>query len=55
MAEDDVEGWRKILTRFKDSKVELGTRKLYSNLAKSKQVLINIYNYYNIINYAVDS
>ena len=40
MAEEDVEGWRKLLLKFKDSKVEIGTRKLYSNINKLKQLKI---------------
>lgn len=39
LAEEDVEGWRKLLLKFKDSKVEIGTRKLYSNINKLKQVI----------------
>jgi len=50
LAEEDVEGWRKLLLKFKDSKVELGSRRLYSNMKKLKHVFnLNLKNYDEIL------
>jgi enolase len=34
----DTKAWVKLLTKFKDSKVKFGSRKLYNNLESTKKL-----------------
>ena len=34
---NDIIGWNKLLTKFKDSKVKIGSRRVYSTLEKAKK------------------
>jgi len=38
LSSSDLKGWQKLLTKFKDSKVKFGSRKLYNSLENAKRL-----------------
>ncbi len=34
---DDIEGWHKLLAKFNEHRVKIGSRKLYANLSDAKK------------------